>query len=151
MPKFANLVYDPLTGKFWRGDKVAGTVHSAGYVQITVNRKLYLAHRLAWFVMTSEWPEKDIDHRNMDKQDNRFSNLRLATDVQNQRNRCKPKNNTSGYKGVSWNSGRRAWQVTIRYNGTNKNLGYYPTREQAADMYNSAALKYHGEFARIDL
>ena len=148
MPKVAELMYDPLTGKFWRE---AGTANRVGYRQIWFQGKQHMEHRVAWFLHYGEWPDKQIDHINGVRDDNRISNLRLATNSQNQCNRKRPSNNTSGFKGVSWNPQREAWQVTIRYKGTNKNLGYYSTREQAADMYNSAALRHHGEFARIDL
>lgn len=143
--------YDPLTGIFTRNGKVAGTLHGAGYIQIKVDGRLYLAHRLAWMMFHGRSPSGQIDHINGDKSDNRIANLREATGSQNLRNRGKPKNNTSGFKGVSWNSGRRAWLATIHRKGSNKNLGYFATREAASDAYNRAALKYHGEFARLDL
>lgn len=144
------VLYHPLTGAFTRDGIGAGTINGEGYAQIKIDGRLYLAHRLAWRIMTGYWPENDIDHRNKDRRDNRFVNLREATGSQNLRNRGKPKNNTSGFKGVSWNSGRHAWLATIHDGAKNKNLGYFATRESAAKAYDRAALRYHGEFASIN-
>lgn len=81
------LEYDPAIGVFrWLikpcgqisiGD-IAGCRHGEGYVQIRVIGRIYLAHRLAWLYMTGEWPISLIDHRNLDRSDNRWSNLREA-------------------------------------------------------------------------
>lgn len=144
------LAYNPLTGIFTRNGIVAGTVNAQGYVQIKIDNHLYLAQRLAWWIITGEWPENDIDHKNRNKQDNRFINLREATDPENQRNRGRQKNNKSGFKGVSWNTGRKAWLAMIHDGTRNKNLGYFASRENAAIAYDVAALKYHGEFAHLN-
>jgi hypothetical protein len=144
------LAYDPTTGIFTRNGCVAGTVNGQGYVQIKLEGRAYLAQRLAWFAVTGEWPENDVDHRNRNKQDNRFVNLRKATGAQNLRNRGKQKNNTSGFKGVSWSAGRGAWLAMIHDGTKNKYLGYFATRENAAKAYDAAALEYHGEFAKLN-
>jgi hypothetical protein len=68
---------------------------------------LYREHRLAWLYMTGEWPTHEIDHINGDRVDNRFCNLREATASENRWNSRKRVNNTSGYKGVSWDSAKR--------------------------------------------
>ncbi len=80
------LEYRPETGEFfWRvqrgqnkpGDP-AGTLYNNGYVVIRINRKGYLAHRLAWFMEFGQWPENHLDHINRDRADNRLVNLRLS-------------------------------------------------------------------------
>jgi hypothetical protein len=147
MTKAAEIMYDPATGKFWRE---AGCASASGYRQIWFQGRQHMEHRVAWFLHYGEWPKEQVDHINGVRSDNRIANLRGATPSQNLRNRPRPRNNTSGHKGVSWNTGRQAWLATIRYEGTNKNLGYFAAREDAAAAYNRAALKYHGEFARID-
>ncbi len=92
----------------------------------------------------------NTDHRNRDKLDNQRKNLRPATVKQNQCNRDMQSNNTSGYKGVYWHKRDRNWQAYIQVNGKRIYLGYYDNLKEAAQAYNKAALKYHGEFARLN-
>jgi len=87
-------------------------------------------------------------HINRDKLDNRRCNLRPITDSQNSCNQGKQKNNTSGYKGVCWNRGK--WLAQIGTNGKTIYLGRYDDPKEAAQAYNKAALKYHGEFAVLN-
>jgi hypothetical protein len=81
--------------------------------------------------------------------DNRDSNLRLANRTQQQQNRRKQKNNTSGYKGVSWSKGSRKWTARIRVDGKYLYLGLFATAELAYAAYCAAARKYFGEFACV--
>lgn len=92
----------------------------------------------------------DIDHINGDKLDNRRENLRVCNDSQNQANIGIRKNNTTGYKGVSYNKRRNNYMATIRVNGNKKYLGSYTNPKDAAVAYNLAAVKYFGEFAYIN-
>src|ERR1700719_1662744 len=89
------LSYDPETGVFrWlvrkrqnvKAGDVAGSFDGCGYCKISIDRRAYKAHRLAWLYMTGEWPPAEIDHINMNRADNRFANLRLATRHQNMAN-----------------------------------------------------------------
>lgn len=92
----------------------------------------------------------NIDHINGDKTDNRKSNLRFCNAAENSANRGKQINNTSGYKGVTWSKNRNKWIAQIVSNGNYYNLGAYNCKHEAAKIYNEAALKYHGEFARLN-
>lgn len=148
MPKNADPRYDPKTGKFWRE---AGCLGRLGYRHIWFQGKQHMEHRVAWFLHYGVWPDKPVDHINGIRSDNRIVNLRLATTAENLRNRSKPKNNKSGFKGVSWIEKYQAWQATIKFDGKNKFLGRFATREDASAAYEKAALQHHGEFAKIDL
>jgi hypothetical protein len=157
------LDYDPESGVFkWRerrsrlahAGSVAGSVSKAsrhnggGYRWIGVDGREYLAHRLAWIYMTGVDSACEVDHKNCDRDDNRFDNLREATDSQNMANRGKPANNTSGYKGVSWNKNARKWVASIMRDGRYKYLGLYLTPEAAHAAYVAEADRSFGEFAR---
>lgn len=89
-----------------------------------------------------------VDHKDGDPLHNFRSNLRLATKQQNAFN-CGPRsNNTSGFKGVSWERRKKRWIAQIFVKRNNTYLGMYVTKEEAAVAYEEAAKKYHGEFAR---
>jgi hypothetical protein len=90
------------------------------------------------------------DHINNNGLDNRRSNLRKCTVSQNQMNRGIHKNNTSGYKGVMWHKLHKKWFSRIAINGKRYYMGEFKDKIDAARAYNEAALKYHGEFARIN-
>ena len=102
----------------------AGSIHAKGYITIRIHDRLYLAHRLAWYIETGEQPEQ-IDHINGVKDDNRICNLRAATPNQNQHNKSLNKNNTSGVKGVSWNKSKRKWEARVWLNGKGYRLGRF--------------------------
>ena len=84
-----------------------------------------------------------IDHVNGVKTDNRRENLRTATNKQNQQNRGKQKNNTSGYKGVGFRKKLNKWIGHIGVDGKTLYLGIFDCPVNAAKAYNEAALKYH--------
>jgi hypothetical protein len=92
-----------------------------------------------------------VDHIDGDKLNNRRENLRLVTSKQNSRNRRISKNNTSGYKGVTFLAKREKWLAQIWHQGKNMNLGLYDSPALAAHAYNEAALKYHGEHAQLNI
>jgi hypothetical protein len=153
-----NLSYDPATGIFtWlknikttgvsAGD-IAGTC-SQGYQVIKVNGTQYRAHRLAWLYVTGEMPEQQIDHINNHRSDNRFSNLRLASHSENMMNTSKFKNNTSGYKGVSWHKQAEKWQAKIQANGKRLSLGVFDTAIEAFNAYSKKSVELHGEFSNV--
>lgn len=149
------LSYDPETGIFqWkqrrRGRAKAGTragnLCCKGYRRITVNGVFYSEHRLAWYMMTGEWPAREIDHKNSNTADNRWSNLRLATHSQNMHNVGSKSHNSSGFKGV--NKRGNLWQARIAVNGKRHFLGNFATAKAAAEAYSIASQKMCGEFAR---
>lgn len=153
-----NLHYNPETGVFTRkianarrvkvGD-VAGCSRYDGYVTICINSKPYFAHRLAWLYMTGADPREVIDHINGNPADNRFCNLREANNQQNIHNQTKPpKNNTTGYLGVSFSKRDSKYIAHIKINGKAKHIGCYFTPELAYQAYLEAKRKHH-EFCTI--
>ena len=148
--------YDPCTGVFtWIkkpnksitiGTK-AGSLEPNGYLRTRIHQKALFLHRLAWLYMTGEWPPCACDHINGDKQDNRWSNIRLASGSQNQCNRKKPRNNTSGVKGVSWDASRGTWNVSIKIKGKSINAGRFKTMDQAKEAVKKKREELHESFA----
>jgi len=154
------LNYDPNSGVLtWKVSRrrtkagaIAGSLRRNGYVELCISGKMYQAHRLAWLCMTGDWPEKsfDIDHIDMVRSNNSWNNLRLATRSQNKNNSPKHRDNTSGYKGVYFEKSSGKWKAQIMVNYKNKNLGRFPTKQDAYAAYCIAAPIYHHEFARVE-
>lgn len=117
------------------------------YVLSNSYSKMVQLHRLIMNVCS---PEIKIDHESGDTFDNRKYNLRRCTSSQNSHNYRKPKNNKSGYKGVAWHKNHSKWQAIIQINKKQIHLGYFTDKIKAALAYNKAAIKYHGEFARLN-
>src|SRR5258706_14634699 len=144
------LEYNKETGHFsWKkvkskrvkvGDR-AGTEHH-GYRYITLNDKSYSENRLAWFYILGEWPKGIIDHKNLDRADNRWENLWERTDSQNQHNTTAQLNNKLGFQGVI-RQGKK-YRARININGVRYRLGDFETPEQAATAYELARAESFG-------
>ena len=156
---FKILNYNPYTGLFiWiksTGRRVklyekAGWLETQGYTCIKINRMIYKAHRLAWLYMTGEFPENEIDHINLNRNDNRFFNLRKATRSQNKMNVYVRKDSLSGIKGIMFEKETQLWRARIQVRNKRLNLGRYKNINDAKKAYEEAAKKYFNEFARVD-
>lgn len=133
--------YDQVIGIFLRKKpvancskvgEVAGHINKKGYIIIKFRQKAYKAHRLAWFYVTGEWPKDQIDHINRDKTDNRFDNLREADNSLNVHNVGIQKNNTSGYKGVSYDPKLKMFRAYLDYRGQRYFLKLHDTALEAS-------------------
>lgn len=90
------------------------------------------------------------DHANGDGLDNRRANLREATATQNNQNRRRRSDNTSGFKGVMWRKDRSQWRAHIMVSGRQRSLGAYASAEEAARAYDAAAREFFGEYAALN-
>ncbi len=155
----AILSYEPETGDFrWRADtKAKGGIRPAGSVAglsskgrryIGIKGRRYAAHRLAWLYMTGNWPS-ELDHRDQNAINNRWSNLREATRSQNNANMRLKSHNNSGFKGVHWDGSKQKWTAQICVNKKRLYLGRYPTAHAASQVYRVAAIRYFGEFSSL--
>lgn len=151
------LDYEPETGFFrWKVKRrhgisvghIAGSENSSGYIQITIDGRLYVAHRIAWVWVHGSEPPDEIDHINGVRDDNRIANLRAATHRQNSQNRSRRRDNESGFKGVHLHRKSGRWRALIYSNGRNIHLGLFATREKAYAAYVAAARQLFGDFAR---
>ena len=126
----SRLHYDPETGVFtwldnpergeaWRNrypGTVAGTKLATGYISISLSKKPYLAHRLA-FLFVHGYIPPEVDHIDGDTENNRIKNLRSvdrSTNMKNSRRSCA---NTSGKTGLCWDKNRNKWLAYINVNG----------------------------------
>lgn len=139
------LHYAPETGVWtWlvtrkvRAGSVAGTPGGRGYIQIRIDYKRYLAHRLAFLYTIGRWPLHQVDHRDRDRSNNCWDNLREATHQQNCWNR-------SDALGVSWDDKRQKWSAWI-WSGKTIFLGRFPNFEDACIARRQAEVSYRGEF-----
>jgi hypothetical protein len=129
--------------------KKAGMTCPRGYVYIHIRgHGKYLAHRLAWLIVTGHWPHGEIDHCNGDPSNNAWYNLRGASRAENAANRGVQKNSSSGVKGVYWRQDKQKWTAQIAMNRKVRKLGYFSTKDAAKAAYDKAAREIHGEFAR---
>lgn len=128
--------------------QVAGSINKRGYVEIRLDKKLYYGHRLVWLYFFEEWPEDEIDHEDGVEFNNSLDNLRDATRQENVRNRGINKNNTSGFKGVSFYKRDNNYKAAITLNNKTIHLGYFDTAEEAYEEYVKAAKEYFKEFYR---
>ena len=91
-----------------------------------------------------------VDHKDHDCLNNRRTNLRVCTPQENQRNMLRPRNNTSGYKGVSYATNVKKWHAYIRSGRKRVNIGWFETAEEAAQAYDQAAVEHFGEFSQLN-
>lgn len=152
------LQYDPTSGTFtWRihrrgtakAGTIAGRTNNNGYRQIKIMDRLYAAHRLAFVCQLGRWPHAFVDHINGDPLDNRWCNLREATNSQNQANRSRTLS-SSGERGVTWHKKCHKWQAAIKIDGKNIYLGLFADKSDAANAYADAARSLYGTFTVLE-
>jgi hypothetical protein len=151
---FERLTYLPETGEFFYNKDVscrmkkgfiAGYKNKNGYIVIGIKGKIFQAHRLAWLFVFGVFPDKEIDHINGIKTDNRISNLRNVSKIVNLQNIKKAfkHNLSSGLLGVSLVKKSGKYKSRININGKTKHLGCFDTAEEAHNKYLVEKRKYH--------
>lgn len=131
------------------GDR-AGSLGRKGYRWIYIDGQSFQEHRFIWFWMTGRSPSVEIDHKDRNKANNKWDNLRLATNFEQQANKVyRP--NRHGYKGVHARllaSGVTKYWADICKDGIHYYLGFFPTALSAHQRYVQEAKKLPGEFYR---
>ena len=121
---------------------IAGTKTKSGYVQLSLHKRLYKAHRIVWLLHYKHWPETIIDHINGNGFDNRIKNLRSATVSMNAQNQRKAmKTNATGLLGVSPIKGKRKAEILV--SGKKKYLGTFDSPETDHMAYIEEKRKSH--------
>lgn len=143
--------YDPITGIFtrnvivWKVGKVGeviGHLNKTGRIEVSVEGKIYLAHRLAWMYVSGEWPSQEIDHIDGNPSNNKISNLRDISRTGNAQNKRKAQaNSITGILGVTKH--HRKWQASITIDKKAIFLGSFENKELAQKAYIDAKRIMH--------
>lgn len=140
------VFYDPETGEVrTMSRRATPRPTTSGHIRIGVCGQRYAAHRIAWALHYGELPDPslEIDHINGNPSDNRISNLRLVTQLENLRNKNKYKNCKHGYSGISCEKNRvRCWRAQIGVNGRVEKLGAFRCKTAAIVARKQGEVKY---------
>lgn len=152
------FAYEPDTGllrwKVERGGKLPGDIAGAkreenGYLQVSIDNRLYRVHLVIWKMVNGTEPVAMIDHWDTIKGNNRWGNLREATKSQNQANQGPLRTNASGVKGVYWYKAYQCWTSQFTKDGKAYFIGYFDNIEDAKVAYQAKYREVYGEFARF--
>lgn len=157
------LRYDPKTGRlFWlsrdpsmftnqarcniwnakcAGKEAMTAISGNGYRQGKIFGKLFQSHRVCWLLQHGSWPTGVIDHIDGDKLNNAAGNLRDVNAIENSRNCCLKKNNSSGVNGVR-RKGRK-WQARIMVDRVLITIGAFNSIAEAEAARLKANSRYH--------
>lgn len=138
-PDTGVLTWKPRSGQGARNDtagKPAGSAHKDGYLAVEIGGQKYLAHRVIWLLVTGQWPAGEIDHRDRNRRNNVWSNLRDVTKTVNQQNR-------SDVTGVDLVKRTGKWRARITVNKRQIALGNFADKEMAVAAYKKAKEVFH--------
>lgn len=113
-----------------------------GYLTGIIHYRKYFAHRVIWAMVTGEWPRDQIDHKDHDRANNRFGNLRESSQSENCRNKSRQHSNKSGVTGVHWYKAGGKWAAQIAVDGKQIHLGYFTDKAEAAEARLAAEIKH---------
>jgi len=133
------------TYKAWNSKisgKTAETPHSAGYRQINLDGKVYLAHRFIWVMVHGDLASDDVDHINGDRSDNRLSNLRRVTRTENLRNRKSSNVGKNEVCGVSYAAKHNKYRAYVGVDGKQVHLGWFDDMADAVAARQNANIVY---------
>lgn len=156
------LHYNPETGVFtWLerdnnkrfnalcAGNIVGAICPNGYLITSINNKSIRLHKLAFLYMEGRIP-RYVDHKNRNKSDNSWDNLRECTASESAHNTGLKPNNKSGFKGVRWNKQCGKWQAVVKLDYKQHHVGLFATPKEAALAYDAKAIELHGCFAQTN-
>lgn len=139
--------FESLIQHKWYARKMGNVYYAMrhGKRKLTLNQPTIFMHRVILGLQPGD--KQQCDHRDGDGLNNQRANLRVCTNQQNGYSRKKYKVGTSKYKGVCWSLCAHKWQSQIQVKRTHIYLGYFNSERKAAQAYDVAAIKHHGDFA----
>ena len=144
------FTYDPDTGIFLHRHKargirraIAGCTRSDGYVLLCMDRRMYLAHRVAWIYVYGVWPSKFIDHIDRNPSNNRILNLRDVGQSENMQNQTTARNNTTGVLGVHFNTKHQKYVASLMLGRKPVFCKYFASLEDAINARKDAERIFH--------
>ena len=137
---------NPKSNKVKIGDEI-GSLSASEYLRTKINYEEHYIHKII-FLMHHGYTPQIVDHIDGDRTNNKIQNLRAVNLSQNQHNRTKSANNTSGFKNVSWCKRTKKWQVTLAMSNKAMAFGRFNDIELADLVAQEARDKYHQQFAR---
>tara|TARA_R110000772_G_scaffold2089_3_gene7252 strand:+ start:124 stop:612 length:489 start_codon:yes stop_codon:yes gene_type:complete len=142
------FAYNEENGKLYykKNNKEFGSKSSNGYLRGKVNSKSYAIHRLIWLMKFGDFPLLQLDHVNRNRLDNRMSNLREASNAQNNINKP-PKGK---FKGVSFEKSRGKFRAYTTKGGKTVHIGRFDCELEAAKAYDKRVREIFGEFAYLN-
>jgi hypothetical protein len=145
---------------YWRNNRSnntlagsrAGTIKKNSYCQIHFSGKPYVAHRLIYSMFYDDLTtELEVDHIDNNPGNNKIENLRIASSSENKHNQSIRKNNTSGVKGVSWDTQANKWKAQICKDGKNQHIGHFTDLAEATIKIEQVRNQLHQKFTNHGL
>lgn len=130
--------------------QTAGFPQGHGHLGVTIGGVRYLVHRLVWALHNGSYPDREIDHINGVKADNRISNLREVSRSDNMRNKSARANSATGVYGVTWHKHKQKWAASIGVDRKMVTLGYFDIFSEAVECRKKAEalFGYHPNHGR---
>lgn len=123
--------------------RMVGRIRPDGYVDLKINSKRVLAHRIIWEMHNGFLPDGYfVDHINHKRDDNRICNLRIVTRTENNKNASKRYDNKSGVTGVRYCKQKEKWQAMIGKDGSLIHLGFFDVASDAVRARKQAEKEF---------
>lgn len=145
--------YDEITGiVVWKKSrspriKIGSPVkytNKFGYIQVRLEGKLWMLHRLIWLMQTGTFPKGEIDHIDGNRSNNAWSNLRDVSKFKNMQNRRRAdKDSKTGVLGVTFDKQRNKYRAQLTMNGKKVLNKIFNTVEEASNAYKQAKENYY--------
>ena len=126
----------------YAGKPALNYTNAHGYLVGPINGNMAAAHRVAYAIMIGLWPIDNIDHINGNRTDNRWENIRAASNSENVKNSSRRSDNSSGFGGVDWHPQTKKWRARISVNNCRIHVGMFECKDEAIAARKRANIEY---------